>query len=438
MADHAENVPPLFVEQTLENVANFRFVRDDYIEEGSRDLQYPAQLGALAVDALRFEPYSDAERIAGGVEADFRYSYEMDDAEAASGVRQRSMAWLDWLSRDTKLRVNQVAYLELAGIAAEQGDAETVRQIIEDPKRLWLENRAGRTGTDVNDPAFGQLNKLSTTSMGIKIHRVAALMAVAPAERAEDVQAVVMPVFSNIVTEFVSRDITAKAVPVGRTVSHLLNVGNPEAMEQLNRLVDATPMTSARLDLLVSLARIDQHFAAAANEALGWHNDKASLAESVLAQHLKPGQPGGTGRNTIDYPINGGTKSIGGSRKIAAAIVDHIPDGSETSAIETSVAYITNTENRNSLHGNILGYVRTLTNNPQLELADPQFGFSAGFEDGGLGYPDGKVTIVDANLPDGRIVIDLSAEPFKFGEAYDEAHLLCRIIQREKNRRVEE
>lgn len=195
------------------------------------------------------------------------------------------------------------------------------------------------------------------------------------------------------------------------------------------------PMTPARLDVLVKLAEKDARYAAAATEAVAWHQEKAGLAEQVLAGHLKPY---GTAHNMIDFPINRGDREdAAASQPIAAAIVDQIPaDGSDTSAIETSVAYADSTMLGGSVHGNVLGCVRTLTGNPHFEFADPQFGFAARFEDGEHGYAHGRVTVVDANLPNGRVTIDLSSEPFRYSVAYDDTRFLCRIIQAEKNRRA--
>jgi hypothetical protein len=431
MADPAEAVQPLFVEQALVGATEYRSDRR-HGEVWGGGLQYPAHLGSLAVERVRFDPDYDVHRITEGVKADFDASYEMDDPEAASAVRERSMAWLDWLSQGTNLNVHSFAYIGLATTAAEHGDAETVRQIVEDPKRLWLDKHAG---IPVSDPAFGQLDRLSTDSMGGKISDIARIMAVAPQGDAERVRAVVMPTFRKVVTEFVSRDLTDKGHSVEWASGHLLAIGTEEAVGQADRLVAAMPMTPARLDVLVKLAEKDARYAAAAAEAIAWHQERAGLAEQVLAGHLKPY---GTARNMIDYPINrGGREDAAESQPIAAAIVDQIPaEAGDTSAIETSVAYANGTMFGGSVHGNVLGCVRTLTGNPHFEFADPQFGFAARFEDGEHSYAHGQVTVADASLPDGRLVIDLSGEPFWHSVAHDDVRFLCRIVQAEKNRRA--
>ncbi|MDB5175382.1 MAG: hypothetical protein JWM81_240 [Candidatus Saccharibacteria bacterium] len=432
MADLAEAVQSLFVEQALVSTTQHRSDRrHGEVWGGGR--RYPAQLGSLVVESLRFDPDYDASRIADGVKADFTASYVMDDPETASAVRQRSMAWLDWLSQGTNLNVHHNAYIELATIAAEHGDAEAVRQIVEDPKRLWLDKHAG---IPVSDPAFGQLDRLSTDSMSGKISDIARLMVVAPEGSAEQVRAAVMPTFRNVITELVSRDLTDNGYPVGRASGQLLTIGTPEAVDQVGRLVAAMPMTPARLDVLVNLAEKDERFAAAAAEAVAWHNEKASLARQILAGYMKPY---GTARDIINYPLNqSGRKDSAASQPIAAAIVDQIPAyGGEASTIETSVAFAHGSMFGGSVHGDILRCVRVLTDNPHFEFTDPQFGFAARFEDGENSYAHGLVTVVDASLPEGRMVVDLSSEPLRYSIAHDETRFLCRIIQAEKNRRVQ-
>jgi hypothetical protein len=140
----------------------------------------------------------------------------------------------------------------------------------------------------------------------------------------------------------------------------------------------------------------------------------------------------------IDYPINRvGREGVAESRPIAAAIVGQIPaEAGDTSAIETSVAYANAPMSGGSVHGNVLGCVRTLTGDPHFKFADPQFGFAARFEDGERSDAHGQVTVVDANLPQGRLVIDLSGEPFWRNTAHDDVRFLCRIVQAEKNRRA--
>ncbi|HEX8763284.1 MAG TPA: hypothetical protein VF733_06045 [Candidatus Saccharimonadales bacterium] len=430
MADPAEAAQPLSIEYELVRITERR--SDSHAEVWGDGLQYPEHLGPLAVDRVRFDPDYDVYNITQSVKADFLASYGMADGETANAIRQRSMAWLDWLAQGTNLNINDFVYLNLATIAAKQGDAETVRQIVEDPRRLWFDRHAG---VPVTDPTFGRLDRLSVASIGAKVSEMARLMAVAPEDDAERVRATVMPTFRNVVTEFVGRDLTNEGHPIEWASRELLRVGTPDTIEQVNKLVAAMPMTAAKLDTLVKLAYNDERYATAAAEAIVWQQEKASLAEQVLAEYLKPY---GTARNRIDYPINlGGREDPVASQPIAAAIVDRIPkDSGETSAIETSVAYLNSTMFGGSVHGNVLGCVRTLTGNPHFEFADPQFGFAARFEDGESSYAHGKVTVVDANLPDGRVVIDLSGEPFWRSVAHDDVRFLCRIIQTEKNRRV--
>jgi len=431
MADHAEAAQPLFVEQALVAAAEYRSSRH-HRELWGGGLQYPAHLGALAIERVRFDPDYDEHRITEGVKADFNTSYEVDDPEAASVVRQRSMAWLDWLAQDTNLNAHSFTYLGLATTAAEHGDAATVRQIVEDPKRLWLDKHAG---IPVSDPAFGQLDLLSTTSMGGKLPDIARIMAVAPQGDAEQVRAAVMPVFRNIVTEFVDRDLIGERHSIEWASGHLLTVGTAESIEQVDRLVTAMPMTAAKLDILVKLAEKNDRFADAATEAIAWHQEKAGLAEQVLAGHLVSY---GTARSIIKYPRNrAGREDMVESQPIAAAIVDQIPaEAGDTSAIETSVAYVNDAMSGGSVHSDVLSCVRTLTGSPHFEFADPQFGFAARFEGGERSYAHGQVTVIDANLPDGRLVIDLSGEPFWRSVAHDDVRFLCRIIQAEKNRRA--
>jgi hypothetical protein len=357
----------------------------------------------------------------------------LDDPEAGQAMRRRSMEWLDWLAQDTNLQVHSFTYSGLARVAAEHGDAGTVGQIIGDPKRLWLDKHAR---TRVSDPGFGQLDQLGSDQISSKLPYIAELMAVTPAENAEQMHATVMPVFKDIVTEFVGRDLTDKGYPIESAGRYLLEVGTPEALEQLDILVGAMPMTASRLDLLASLSKRHQRFAAATAEALTWYNDRAALAQTHLASYLKPL---GTGRNFVDYPLTPhGDQDPVASQPIAAAIVDEIPNGgAATSAIETSAAYVSNTLG-GTVHGDILKCVRIITSDPQFELTDPQFGFAATFEDGDHNrYAQGRVTVVDRSLPDGRLVIDLSDAPFWSSVAYDDTRFLCRIIQTEKDRRGE-
>jgi hypothetical protein len=297
---------------------------------------------------------------------------------------------------------------------------------------LWLDKHAG---IPVADPAFGQLDRLSTDSMAGKLSGIARLMTVAPEGSAEQVRAAVMPTFRSVVTEFVSRDLTDKGHSIEWAGGHLIAVDTPEARAQLDLLVAAMPMTPARLDVLVKLAERDERFVAPAAEAVTWHKEKAGLAEQTLAGHLKPY---GAARNMIDFPINrGGREDAAASQPIAAAIVDQIPAETDgTSAIETSVAYASKSMFGGSVHGNVLRCVRIVTGNPHFEFADPQFGFAARFENGENSYAHSQVTVVDANLPDGRAVIDLSSEPLRYSVAYDDTRFLCRIIQAEKNRRA--
>lgn len=72
---------------------------------------------------------------------------------------------------------------------------------------------------------------------------------------------------------------------------------------------------------------------------------------------------------------------------------------------------------------------------PHFEFADPEFGFAATFEDGEDNNAHGHVTIVDGNLPNGRMVVDLPGESFGYtmGSA---TRFLCHIIQIEKNRQA--
>ncbi len=431
MANPAETAPPLFVEQALVNATGYHSGRRHKEVWGS-GMRYPTRLGSLAVESLRFDPDYDAGRIVDGVRDDFNASYEMDDPDAAIVVRRRSMDWLDWLSQDADLSVRSFAYIGLATMAAEHGDAETVRQVIEDPKRLWLDRHAG---IPVGDPAFGQLDRLSTNSLAGTIPGIARLMAVALKGSKEQIYAVVMPTFRNVVTEFVSRDLTYKGHSIGWAAEQLIKVGTPEAQEQLDILVATMPKTPARLDLLVKLAELDGRYAAAATEAAAWHREKAGPAEQTLAGHLKPYS---MARNMIDFPMNrGGSGDAVASQPIAAAIVDQIPTETDgTSAIETSVAYLNESTFGGSVHGNVLRCVRTVTGNPHFEFADPRFGFAARFENGKNSYAHGQVTVVDANLPEGRVVIDLSDEPFWSSTEYYDTRFLCRIIQAEKNRRI--
>lgn len=430
MANPGETVQPLFVEQALVIATQHRSGHH-HSEGWSGGMRYPTQLGLLAVESLRFDPDYDAGRIAEGVKADFNASYEMEDPEAASAVRQRSMAWLDWLSQDTNLNVHHFTYIDLATTAAEHGDAETVRQIVEDPKRLWLDKNAG---IPISDPAFGQLDRLSVRSMGGKISDIARLMVIAPEGSAEQLRAAVMPTFCSVVTEFVKRDLVDQRYSIEWASGHLLAMGVPEAIAQADRLVAAMPMTPAKLDVLVKLAEKDKRFAVAAAEAVTWHNEKASLAQQTLASYMKPY---GTARNIIDYPPLGAKNDPIASQPIAAAIVDRIPaGGNETSAIETSVAFAHGSAFGGSVHGDILRCVRTLMDIPHFEFSDPQFGFAARFEDGENSYAYDWVTVVDANLPEGRMVIDLSSEPLRYSIAHDATRFLCRIIQAEKNRRT--
>ena len=194
-------------------------------------------------------------------------------------------------------------------------------------------------------------------------------------------------------------------------------------------------MTASRLDVVVNLAEKDARFTSAAAEAVAWHQEKVSLAESHLADYLTPY---GTARNIISYPRGrGGGENPFASQPIAAAIVDQIPPGDgDTSAIETSVAYANGSMFSGSVHGNVLHCVRTLTGNPRFEFTDPQFGFAARFEGDEYSYAHGRVTVVDASLPEGRLTVDLSGEPFRNSAAYNDVRFLCRIIQAEKNRRV--
>jgi len=433
MVGPAETVQPLCVEQALVEATRYRSgVR--HAEMWGDGVQYPARLGSLAVERVRFDPDYDASRITDGVRADFSGSYEIDDPEAAGAMRQRSMAWLDWLSQSTGLNVSTFAYIRLATTAAEHGDAETVRQIVEDPKRLWLDKGAG---TPVSDPAFGQLDRLSTDSIAGKISDIAKIMAVAPSDSAEQVHAAVMPTFRNAVAEFARRDVLHEGIFIELASRHLLAVGTPEAAEQIDRLVAALPTTATKLDILVKLAEGDERFAAAAAEAIAWQNGKASLAEQTLAQYMRPYD--GAARNIISYPKDPRSSSNDAiaSWPIAAAIVDQISaDGEGISAIETSVAYVHSSGSGGSVHGTMLRCARILTGNPHFEFADPQFGFAARSERDEHSYAHGRVTVVDANLPEGRAVIDLSAEPFLYSPAYDGTRFLCRIIQAEKDRRT--
>lgn len=431
MTNPAEAAQPLYVEEALIAVTRNRSDRH-HEEVRGPGLKYPARLGSLAVERLRFDPDYDVQCIVDGVKADFIASYKIDDPEAADVVRQRSMAWLDHLSQNTNLNVHRLTYIGLAATAAEHGDAETVRKIVEDPKRLWLDKHAG---IPMNDPDFGKFDRLSTVSIAGKLYGITWLMAAASEEGAEQVQTAVMPTFRDVVTEFVSRDTTYHTHDIEFASDHLLAIATPEAIEQMDKLLAAIPMTPARLDVLAKLAERDSRFAEAAATAKTWHEERASLAQDVLAQYMTPYSEA---RSSINYQATPEDREDGlVSHPVAAAIVDHIPaDGSDTSAIETSVAYASGTAFGGSVHGDILYCVRKLTGNARFAFADPKFGFAATFDRDERSYAHGRVTVVDANVPDGRIVIDLSSELFRYRSAYNEARSLCRIIQIEKNRRA--
>ncbi|HZM63927.1 MAG TPA: hypothetical protein VFB59_02225 [Candidatus Saccharimonadales bacterium] len=431
MTDPAETAQPLFVERALTSATELRtgLYRDAAPRPG---LRWPEQLGSLAVERLRFDPDYDAGSIVEGVKNDFSASYEMDDPKVANDVRQRSLAWLDWLSRKTNLNVYSFAYLDLATAAAGHGDAETVRQIIEDPKRLWLDKDAA---VRVDDPTFGQLAALSIGTIGGKLPDIARLVAVAPVGSEAQMQAAVMPTLRDVVAEFTSRDLTRRSYAVERAGNYLLTGGTPEALEQLDRLVEVLPMTVVRLDVLAKLAEKDDKFAGAAAEAAAWHKEKTGLAEHHLAGYLKPYGV----RTIINYPTRAGREDAIASRPIADIIVSQIPEeDADTSAIETSVASISQSGS-GSVYDDILHCVRALTRNPHLELASPQFGFSARLEGNDeRSYAHSRVTVVDANLSTGRLSIDLSSEPFRGNVAHDDVRFLCGIIQAAKNRRTGE
>lgn len=431
MVNSAESAQSsLYVEQALVKTTELGSGgRHEEAQDGG--LPYPAYLGLLAVERLSFHSDNDAYLVAKGVKADFAASYEkMADSEAASAVRQRSMAWLDWLAQGTNLNVQSFDYLELATMAAEHGDAETVRQIIEEPWRLWCDEQAS---TGISDPTCGQLDRLSTTSIIGRIVAIARLMPVAPAESAQQVHAAIMPTFRDVAAEFTRRNLTDMADPIVRVANYLFAVETPDALEQIDILVAAMPMTAARIDVLVKLNEKNQRFAAALAEAEAWHDEKAGLARHHLAQYMRTAR--GTTRDSIDYPVTGSPSGdAAASQPIAAIIVDQIPDiGARTSAIETSVAYANRSVIDGSVHGNVLGCVRTLMDDPRFEFADPRFGFTATFKNGENGYTDGHVTVFDDYLPDGQIVVDLFGEPYRRDLRYDDTRFLCRIIQAEKN-----
>lgn len=426
-------LPPLVVEQALENATRHRSESWGFGQLWGSGLQYPKELGLLAVDRVNLDPDYDASLISTGLMADFTASYEMDDREAASSVRQRSMAWLDWLAQNGMVNVLPFAYRELVTVAAEHGDADTVRQIVEDPKRLWLGVGVSVSSRD-SEPA---LDQLSTNDIGHKVSDIVGIMTRVPEGRADQVRAAVMPTLQSIVAKFVRRDLTNERTSLWVAGIGLLNIGTPEALAELDKLVGAMPMTPARVDLLIEFAEKNERFTAAAAEAVHWHDEKFGLAQATLAAYIETDS---AVRNTINYPRHPqtGKADAAASQPIAAAIVDQIPNSSnDTSAIETSVAYANlpyyffgNT------YGEILRCVRILTGNPHLELTDPQFGFAATFENDENNYARGRVTVVDANVPDGRIVIDLSNETLRHNVYYESTLFLCRIIQAEKNRRA--
>jgi hypothetical protein len=345
-------------------------------------------------------------------------------------MRARSLAWTDWLARETNLNLPQNTFLLMARTAAEHGDAETVRQLVEDPKRLWFDKQAD---TRVADAAFGQLDTLPIDTLSGRLPDIAQLMTLAPSEDAEPMRQAVMPTLRNVITELTSRDCTTKGHTIETTVAHLLAVDDPEVPAMIDTLMQALPMTPGRVDHLDGLTKRDSRFAPALAEARAWHAERAELAQTTLAAYMKPY---GTARDAIDYPRRWGTENPKASQPIAAAIVDQIPaDAGDTSPIETSVAYVHSDMFAGSAHGDILACVRKLTGNPHFAFAEPQFGFAATFENGEDSYAHGRVSVVDANLPEGGMVINLSDERLRNDITHHTTRFLCRIIQAEKNRR---
>lgn len=426
MSDPEQRLP-LCIEEVLTEVTQYH--NNPWRDPNKMPfMPYPKELGQLAVEGVFLEPNDDVRRVVNATQLDLYLSYWDEGVATGRSMRQRSLAWLEWVAHNTPLNLPGITFLGLARTAAEYGDAETIGEILENPRRLWF-NR----GEPV-PPSTDQLQAVSLDQLGVKLHMVSTIIVAAPPESSPQVQAVAVPVLKKIADEFARRDVADKYRQIQWTIQQLLKIDTPEVTAIIDQLLDAMPQTPARLDLLANLAENDERFVPLANEAAAWFHERAAVSYRHLEPYL---QPFAAVRVALDYqPDATGSRDPRVSEQIAAAIVDAIPpDAGDTSDIETSVAYVSSSISAGSVHGDLLRCVRQLLGEPQFTFAEPQFGFGATLT------PDrtdafGKITIKDANLPDGRMVVDM-ANPLLHDRvrAHDDTNYLCLIIQQEKDRR---
>lgn len=204
MTGQSEGEQPLHIENALVKASYRREHGDPQLSERR---SYPERLGRLAregaaQDTIRLDEFYDRDRLAKAVVEDFEGSYALADAEAGQAIRDRSLAWFDWLVQEEAISVHHQTYMTIARVAASRGDVSTAAAIVNDPARLW----AGATRSASHKPVGREgLSDVTTRDLAQTAQGLVDLVFAAPSENVHEFRGALVGTLLSITNELADR-----------------------------------------------------------------------------------------------------------------------------------------------------------------------------------------------------------------------------------------